>query len=349
MVTLTVTEAGYLRAARRAPGHRPRRRPGGHRRPARRPHAPVRTTPGRLVAGLLARRAAGAGGLTIVPCDNLPDNGPALATVLRRPGRRRRPDPDRLGGPSTSSSPPRWSTGSPRPPPTSTAPLVLAATGLVDAAPVPTEPFSEWVIQGRFAARAAGLGRRRRARRRRRRAVRAAQALAAQRVPLPARLRRHRSAGTRRSPTPSPTPSCWPGWRQWWDEAAAHLTLPADDVAAYRAALLDRFANPAIRHALAQIAADGSQKLPVRILPTLRAELAAGRVPTGATRVLAAWRRTCGAPAPRSGRPRRRRPRPGLRHPEEAVERRARLPRPRPVGARRPARRRGGAPRELER
>ena len=51
-----------------------------------------------------------------------------------------------------------------------------------------------------------------------------------------------------------------------------------------------RFFTPyLIRHALAQIAADGSQKLPVRILPTLRAELAAGRVPSGATRVLAAW------------------------------------------------------------
>ncbi len=42
-------------------------------------------------------------------------------------------------------------------------------------------------------------------------------------------------------------------------------------MAAYRAALLERFANPRMRHRLAQIAADGSQKLPVRILPVLRA------------------------------------------------------------------------------
>ena len=40
---------------------------------------------------------------------------------------------------------------------------------------------------------------------------------------------------------------------------------------------------------LDRIAADGSQKLPIRILPVLRAERAAGRVPAGATRVLAAW------------------------------------------------------------
>ena len=49
-------------------------------------------------------------------------------------------------------------------------------------------------------------------------------------------------------------------------------SCPAGDVAAYRAALLERFANPRIRHRLAQIAADGSQKLPVRVLPVLRAE-----------------------------------------------------------------------------
>ena len=44
-----------------------------------------------------------------------------------------------------------------------------------------------------------------------------------------------------------------------------------------------------MRHRLAQIAADGSQKLPIRILPVLRAERAAGRMPDGAVRVLAAW------------------------------------------------------------
>ena len=44
-----------------------------------------------------------------------------------------------------------------------------------------------------------------------------------------------------------------------------------------------------MRHLLAQIAADGSQKLPIRILPVLRAERSAGRMPEGAVRVLAAW------------------------------------------------------------
>jgi fructuronate reductase len=76
---------------------------------------------------------------------------------------------------------------------------------------------------------------------------------------------------------------------RWWDDAARHLPLPAEEIAAYRAALLDRYANPRIRHLLGQIAADGSQKVPIRILPTVRADLADGRVPTGAACVLAAW------------------------------------------------------------
>jgi len=75
----------------------------------------------------------------------------------------------------------------------------------------------------------------------------------------------------------------------WWDEASVHLPQPAVELTAYRAALLDRFANPRMQHRLAQIAADGSQKLPVRILPALRAERAAGRLPEGATLALAAW------------------------------------------------------------
>jgi fructuronate reductase len=76
---------------------------------------------------------------------------------------------------------------------------------------------------------------------------------------------------------------------QWWDDAARHLPLPAEDITAYRAALLERYGNPRIRHLLRQIAADGSQKVPIRILPVVRADLVEGGVPTGAARVLAAW------------------------------------------------------------
>src|SRR5690606_10012279 len=86
---------------------------------------------------------------------------------------------------------------------------------------------------------------------------------------------------------------------RWWDEASAHLPLPADEVTAYRRALLERFANPRMRHRLDQISADGSQKLPVRILPILRRQRSAGRLPQGALHVLGAWMchlRGAGAP-----------------------------------------------------
>ena len=71
------------------------------------------------------------------------------------------------------------------------------------------------------------------------------------------------------------------GSRQLWDEASPHLPLPADDSRPTASALLDRYANPRIRHRLAQIAADGSIKLLVRTLPVIRAERRAGRVPLG--------------------------------------------------------------------
>ena len=87
----------------------------------------------------------------------------------------------------------------------------------------------------------------------------------------------------------SPTTRSAAGWRSGGTEASRHLLQSEAELEAYRAALLERFANPRIRYLLAQIATDGSQKLPVRILPTLREERAAGRTPGGATLVLGAW------------------------------------------------------------
>ena len=81
--------------------------------------------------------------------------------------------------------------------------------------------------------------------------------------------------------------------RSWveelWDDAVPLLTQDASDVAAYREALLDRFANPRLRHLLAQIAAGGSQKVPARVLPVVRARREGGHVPVGELRALAAW------------------------------------------------------------
>jgi fructuronate reductase len=82
-VTLTVTEAGYLRGA---DGGLDRDRPeiqADAEALKADPGAVVRTAPARLLAGLAARRRADAGPLALVPCDNLPDNGAVAARVLR--------------------------------------------------------------------------------------------------------------------------------------------------------------------------------------------------------------------------------------------------------------------------
>jgi len=61
------------------------------------------------------------------------------------------------------------------------------------------------------------------------------------------------------------------------------------DLSAYAGAVLDRFRNPAIRHRLAQIAWDGSQKLPYRLLDTTEEARAAGRPVDRLAVPVAAW------------------------------------------------------------
>jgi len=84
-----------------------------------------------------------------------------------------------------------------------------------------------------------------------------------------------------------------PACREWvnlaWDEASRNLPLPPAEIDGYRAALLTRFSNPRMGDQLARIAADGSTKLVVRTLPTIRAERAAGRIPIGCATTVAAW------------------------------------------------------------
>ena len=95
VVTLTVTEAGYVRGGDggldpAAPAVR------GDLSALRGDAAPVSTTPARLVAGLAARRAANAGPLAVVSCDNLPGNGAVTARVVAEFRRPARPGPGRV-------------------------------------------------------------------------------------------------------------------------------------------------------------------------------------------------------------------------------------------------------------
>jgi len=81
-----------------------------------------------------------------------------------------------------------------------------------------------------------------------------------------------------------------------WLEASS--TLPEDaglDTSAYTAELAKRFSNTALAHRTAQIANDGSQKLPQRIVASALECLEAGTELVHLTLVVAAWIAACAA------------------------------------------------------
>jgi fructuronate reductase len=82
---------------------------------------------------------------------------------------------------------------------------------------------------------------------------------------------------------------------QLWSEIIPAVTAPPGvNLQDYAAALKARYANPAIRHRTWQIAMDGSQKLPQRILGTLSENINAGRASPGLCLAVAAWIRYVG-------------------------------------------------------
>ncbi len=66
---------------------------------------------------------------------------------------------------------------------------------------------------------------------------------------------------------------------------------PGADIESYKAALLRRFRNPGLRHRTWQIAMDGSQKLPQRLLGTIRDRLKMSLPIDGLALGVAAWMR----------------------------------------------------------
>lgn len=287
LLTLTVTEAAYLRNPTGALDHNHPAILADITALKDDPTAPVTTIAGRLVAGFAARHTADAGPISLVPCDNLTHNGTAILQIVTDMAERI--DPVLASWIDHSVSPvnsmvdritPRTSEDDRM--------AVLAQTGLLDTCPVVTEPFSEWILQGVFP-----VGRPRwedaGARtvddvtpfeQRKLWLLNGAHSLLA----YAGSIRGHQTVAAATADD-----VCLSWVNQWWDEAARHLELPADEIAAYRQALVERFTNAAIGHRLDQIAADGSQKLPVRAIPVLTLERREGRLPLGTTRLLAAW------------------------------------------------------------
>ena len=286
-VTVTVTEAGYCRGPDGGLDVSRQDVAADLARLRRDVATPVATAPARLVAGVAARRAADGGPFALVSCDNVPGNGALARRVVTEAARLVDPALVEWIGQSLSVVTTVVDRITPR---AGNAEIQAAARliGRSDDAPVVTEPFSEWALAGEFPA-----GRPRwedagaiftddvsRYEHRKLWLLNGAHSLLAYAGSLLGRRSVADAIGDDRCRT----------WvHQWWATAGPHLDQPPGEVAIYEDALVERFANTRMHDELDRIAEDGSQKLPIRVLPVLRAERAAGRLPVGATRIVAAW------------------------------------------------------------
>jgi len=287
IVSLTITEKGY--------GHDPATGTLNFDHPdiAHDLVAPgrARSAIGLIVAALEERRRAGAAAFTVLCCDNLPHNGAlvrglVLAFAAARDAALARWIEDQARFPSTMVD---------RIVPATTAADIAdndAVLGLHDAAPVVHEPFRQWAIEDSFAAGRPAW-------------ERAGAELVADVAPFEAMKLRLLNG--------SHSALAYLGYlagyefiyqvaaqkdfvalmrRLMRDEVAPSLKPPPGvDLAAYEDILVERFSNPALPHRTQQIAMDGSQKLPQRLLATVRDNLAAGRSIDLLALAVAGWMR----------------------------------------------------------
>lgn len=241
-----------------------------------------------LLEGLRRRKVSGASGLTLLSCDNLAGNGAVLDRLMR----------DYIGAHAPDLA--EWYAAACTCPSTMVDRIVpattdadraaaLADTGFADAALVVTEPFSQWVIEDRFAAgrprwEAVGVQ------------------MVADAAPFEtAKLRILNGAhsllaycGLQAGYTYVHEAIADAALRAetealMWDAAATVAAAPEQDLPDYAAALIARFCNPALNHRLAQIAMDGSQKIPQRWLETLAIRQQAAQQCPAILRAIAAW------------------------------------------------------------
>lgn len=252
---------------------------------------PPRTVIGQLVAGLAARRQAGGPPVTVVCCDNLPDSGRLVGSLVRQFAERAAP-------PAVGD----WIDEHVRFPRTMVDRIVPATTtadrreaaalsGVWDEGLVVAEPFSQWVIEDDFAAERPNWER--------------AGALLVPDVPPYERAKVRLLNGAHSTLAylgqlagyelvsdvlAADSPIVGVVRRLMREDALPTLDpVPDLDLEIYQQELLDRFANPGLAHRTAQIAIDGSQKLPQRLIGTIADRRRAGAEPRAALLGLAAW------------------------------------------------------------
>lgn len=253
-----------------------------------------RTVIGQLVRGFDARRKADAGPVTVLCCDNLSRNGAAVRSLVEQ-------FCDRL--PAGGEDLREWITGNVTFPSTMVDRIVPATTeqvlaevqrrlGVRDEAAVAGEPFSQWVIEDDFAAARPAY-------------ERAGVQLTPDVAPYETvKLRLVNGtnstmaylgalAGLGTIAEAITTPEFEGLTRRLMAEEMTPTIAPPPglDLAVYRETVVGRFANPTLRHSTVQVALDGSQKLPQRLLDPIRLMLGKGIEPYWATLAVAAWMR----------------------------------------------------------
>jgi len=271
LVTLTITEKGYCLDGDQLDLAHP-----DIVRDLADPRLPASAI-GYVVAGLRLRRERGLPAYSVLSCDNLPDNGGKLRRACV--GYARQFDAALADWIDANARFPRSMVDSITP--ASDDALrerARQALGLADAWPVQREPYAQWVVEDDFAlgrpdwerfgvTMSSDIAGYDRAKLRLLNAPHSAMAYLGTLLELEtvADAMRH------------PALAAFVGGLMR-EHIAPNVALPEGfDAAAYISAILARFANPAVRHRLIQIAQDGSQKIPVRFLGTIADAMAAGR------------------------------------------------------------------------
>jgi len=247
------------------------------------PRAP-RSAIGWLALALAERHAKGAGPLTILSCDNLQSNGEKLANAVTAFSDRT----FKQGQIAAKSSFPLTLVDCIVPASDDAhRARVRDALGADDQASVQREAFAQWGIQDRFAGPLPAWG------------AAGAEIVADisgyQRLKLHVLNTAHSALaymGLPRGHTYVRQAIADPELLQFLDAMMAQEIAPALaplDVAAYWRGVKARFVNPMIDHRLAQIAEDGSLKLPQRLFPLLETNVRTGGEITRMGRIVQAW------------------------------------------------------------
>lgn len=287
VITLTITEKGYCLVRDVLNLENP-----GIVADLKSPSTPT-TAIGLLVEGLRQRKDAGLSGLTILSCDNLPSNGRLCRTaVLEFAGHR---EPDLKAWISDTCRFPCSMVDRITPAMTKESHQKLEnAAGAPDPNGILCEPFRQWVIENNFAgekprwdlAGASFVDDVEPFEDIKLRTLNGSHSFLAY---LGALAGKETIADCMADPVFKSA-----AHKLMMSEQAPSLTIPEGfDIEDYAGMLIDRYSNRALHHKTTQIAADGSQKLPQRILAPVRSLLDAGRPWPLAALAIAGWMHYC--------------------------------------------------------